>query len=120
MELDLKIKPFEKDGILHDTLRLSLSYDKSKKGPALSLQTAQTETGIAGGFSSFRFSIFGSPSARLMVETGWKMNNKKRMETAWDQVVSEVTGKRGATWEAVEALLKTAGTELVVPETVAA
>lgn len=119
MELDLKVKPFEKDGINHDTLRLSLSYDKSKKGPVLSLQTAQTETGIAGGFSSFRCSLFGSPSARLVIESGWKMNNAKRMAASWDQVLGEVAGKRGQVWEAVEALLKKAGTELVAPEAVA-
>lgn len=112
MQLDLNMKPFVAAGITHNTLRLSLDYDKNKKGPVLRLQMAQCDP-PENGFSSFKMAIFGSPSSRVVIESGWKMNNKKRLEAAWDQVAGEIAGKRGASWAAVEALLKESGAELV-------
>lgn len=118
MDLDLKIVPFTKDDITHDTLRVSVDYDKNVKGPVMTLQTAQIERPSYGG-SFFRFSLFGSPRARVVIERGWKMNNKKRMEAARDQVKAEIAGKFGDSWAAIEKLLTENGSGLA-PEVVEA
>ena len=107
MKIDLPIKPFDKDGMTHNTVRLSLDYDKKETGPVLRLQTAET------GEVMLRFSIFGSPNAKHVVERGWKTNNKRRMEAAFAQVTAEVTGKQGDSWKAVTDLLATVDSEVV-------
>lgn len=109
-ERDLPIKPFEKCGIVHTVVRVSLDYSKDVKGPVVHLQTGTTSAD--GPFNVFRMAIMGSPSTRVVMERGWKMNNKKRMEAAAAQLEAELFGKRGDTWAAVEKLLTEAGSEL--------
>lgn len=117
--IDLDIKPFEKAGIKHNVLRVSVDYSKRDTGPVASLQTAQVDP-PEHGFQGFKFAIFGSPSDRVVVEKGWKTNNKKRVEAARDQVLAEILGKRGDTWAAIEQLLRENDSEVLSAEAVAA
>lgn len=114
--IDLNIKPVVSHGLTHNVLRVSVDYNKRDTGPVASLQMAEVGP-PESGFSSFKVAIFGSPSARVVVEKGWKTNNKKRVEAARDQVLAEIVGKRGDTYAAIEKLLKEHNSELVVPET---
>jgi hypothetical protein len=115
--IDLNIKPIVSHGLTHNVLRVSVDYDKRNTGPVASLQTAECGP-PESGFSSFKVAIFGSPSARVSVEKGWKMNNRKRMEAARDQVLSEIIGKRGDTYAAIVKLLADNGSEIVEPTAV--
>lgn len=112
-QTDLPIKPFEKDGHGHNVIRLHLDYDKNVKGPVLYLQTGEIPKEEPGAnFSSFRFVIFGSPSARVVLERNWPRNNAKRLEAAWDQVAAEVAGKRGESYAAILKVLEPVGSRL--------
>ncbi len=110
--IDLDIKPFEAAGLTHNVLRVSVDYSKRDTGPVATLQAAEVAP-PENGFASFKVAIFGSPSARVVVEKGWKTNNQKRLGAARDQVLAEIIGKRGDTYEAVQKLLSENGSELV-------
>ncbi len=117
MKMDLPIKPFSVEnapGLSHNVVRLSLSYDKSVKGPVLNLQAASQEPSDGSGFDCFKVALFASPSARVVLERGWKMNNAKRLGASWDQVVAEITSQRGDSYAALEKLLTEAGSGLAV------
>ena len=121
MKTRLPIKPFEKAGINHDHVSLRLDYSKRDTGPVLHVQTIHVEPATEpGGFEGERHAIFGSPSTTIVIERGWKTNNKKRLGAAEDQVLSELERRSGPTFDAIVEFLKSAGTELVVPEPIAA
>ncbi len=113
--IDIPVKPFtvpNAPDLQHNVVRVSMDYDKRNTGPVASLQAAECGP-PESGFSSFRMVIFASPSARVSVEKGWKTNNKKRLDAARDQVLLEISQKRGDTYAAIVKLLADNGSEIV-------
>ncbi len=119
LQTDLPIRPFVASDKEHNVLRLHLSYNKDVKGPILYLQAGKVPPKEPGSvFSSFEFIIFGSPSARVVVERGWPRANAKRLAAAWDQVLAEIAGKRGEAYAAVLKVLEPVGSRLAGEEPV--
>ncbi len=110
--VDLDIKPIVSHGLTHNTLRVTVDYDKRETGPVARLQVAQVDP-PENGFVGFKVALFGSPSARVVVERGWKTNNQKRLAAACDQVALEISQKRGETYAAIVKLLADNGSEIV-------
>lgn len=113
--LDLNIKPIVSHGLTHNVLRVSVDYDKRNTGPVARLQAAQVDP-PENGFVGFKVALFGSPSATVSVEKGWRTNNQKRLAAARDQVALEISQKRGDTYAAIEKLLQENGSEIVAEE----
>jgi hypothetical protein len=111
----LSIKPFNKSGIDHNVVHLDVVYDKRATGPVLTMQTGNLEEANGTGFTGFKMAIFSSPSGRLVLETGWKTNNKKRMGAARDMVEHQIGRKEGPAYEAIVELLTKAGSGLLEP-----
>jgi hypothetical protein len=105
--IKVQIEPFTKDGLTHDTVSLSLSYDKNATGPVLTLQAVDTSEG------SFRFSIFGSPRDRVTWDAGWKTNNAKKMAQALQEISRDIENRSGRAWEAVKDFVKKHGMVIV-------
>lgn len=117
--IDLDVKPFTvpNTDMKHNVVRVSVDYSKRDTGPVATIQAAEVPTESDGsGFTSFKMVLFASPSARVVVEKGWKTNNQKRLAAARDQVLAEIAGKRGDTYAAIEKLLKEHGSEIVTAE----
>lgn len=104
MKIDLVIKPFEKSGIVHTHVRAYVEYDKNVKGPVAQFQTARIESD--GPFETMKMALLSSPSTRVVMERGWKSNNKKRLAAAFDQLQVEIHGKHGESYAALVKMLK--------------
>lgn len=114
--IDINVKPFTvpNTNVLHNVVRVSVDYSKQDTGPVAKIQAAEVPTESDGsGFTSFKVIMFASPSARVVVERGWKTNNQKRLAAARDQVLLEIENKRGDTYAAIEKLLKEYGSEIL-------
>lgn len=109
MSLFLSIEPFQKDEISHCKVRIDVDYNKDKKGPVATMQTiGLTNDGCE------TFSIFGSPRTRVVLEQGWKSNNKKRVEAASDMVRTQLAGQCGDLWDALCKMLADVGSKVII------
>lgn len=105
------IKPIEKAGLKHNVVRLGLQYDKRHTGPICYISAMERKSD-----GSEQMAIFSSPHASIVVERGWKTNNKKRMEITADAVKGQILGKFGPVYDAVAKLLSEHGSELLLEE----
>lgn len=110
MNFDVSIMPFDKDGITHNSIRVTLDYDKRATGPVLDMRAADI------GDKKFRFSIFGSPSGRLTWDAGWRSNNAKKMASARLDVKAQLEAKAGRAWDMVKDFAAKNGLTLQNPE----
>jgi hypothetical protein len=112
------IKPFTVSSKVHNCVEVRVWYDKQATGPICSLQTGAEDREVAD-FIGFSFIICGSPSARVVVERGWRTNNKKRLAAAEDAVAAQIAAKSGPVYDALMDLLLGCDSGLETTEVVA-
>lgn len=113
--IDLNIKPIVSHGLVHNVLRVSVDYSKRDTGPVARLQAAQMDQ-PEGKFVGFKVALFGSPSASVVVEKGWKTNNQKRLAAAREAVLQGISQQRGDVYLAIEKLLTKHGSAIVAEQ----
>jgi len=97
------IVPFFAHGLDHNVVQVSVDYDARRGGPVANLVAFQDREGVMTTV------LFGSPHVNVVVEGGWKRNNKKKLEVVSSQVKDDVLAGRGPVFGAIEGMLVAVG-----------
>jgi hypothetical protein len=81
----------------HNAIMVSADYKKREGGIVLSFRVVDVSN--QNGFEFIRLAPFSSPATFILLEGGWKRDNKKKVAAEWARIKTEVETRAGRTWD---------------------
>lgn len=107
-------EPFQANegSMKHTDVSVSVRYDKSRHEVRVNFQAVEIEADNGSGFNSMKFVIFASPSGSVVLESGWKRDNAKKVAAILSELKCQVESRSGRGWDLISAFAVKHGIKL--------